>query len=591
MRVLMVEDNSLDAELLEVTLSRTPTGQYDLTRVDTLADALTTLEEGAYDVVLLDINLPDAQGAEPVKQIALSRNRAPVVVVSALEDEAFAVDMIRAGAQDYVVKGSDAYRNLHRTMLYAVERKETETRLRKLASFDPLTNLANRPELCLQLSKACAHADRHGEMVGVFLIDLDNFKMLNDTLGHAAGDDVLTGVANVLEGSIRRGDTAARIGGDEFCVILEGLHSVSSARVWAGKCLKALNEYLYKHGKGLPLSASIGGCLYPSDGEEVDELLQNADRAMYTVKRQGRSNFALYRPSLDRVFDERQQLESEFMQAMDEGVIAPYLQPKIDVQTGSLCGAEALARWPRENGAAVSPGEFLPIAESNRQMVRLGEIMRRKVFEFQKAWNESGRPPLTVSINVDAQELADGSFGNRFTSDMRRWGIAPEQVRIEITETSLVEETRIVRHNIATLRQVGIGIELDDFGAGHSSLHYLRRFTVDTIKIDRALVSEVGVNQHAATILTALISLARELGLKTVAEGVETSQQLKLLSEIKTDEAQGFLIARPMAMGDFVRWVDAYGERQRERVETMTGRFRVLSEVDPRLLMDTAATQ
>ncbi len=586
MRVLMVEDDALDAEILEISLARDSEQAHDITRVETLGKALERLEDDQYDVVLLDINLPDAVGPDPVRQVALSRNGAPVVVVSGKDDEAFAVDMIRAGAQDYVVKGSEAYRNLGRTMRYAVERKESEKQLKQLASFDPLTNLANRQEMCLQLTKACAHADRHGDMVGVFVIDLDNFKLVNDKYGHTAGDQLLKKLAEEIEGAIRAGDTAARLGGDEFCVLLEGIHSASAAQTWADNCLKRINRFVKEHGLGLPLSASIGGVVYPADGHAVDELLRNADLAMYKAKRDGRNSVSFYNERMDRIFTQQQELENELKLAIENSTLHPVFQPKIEIATGKVVGLEALCRWMRKDGSSVSPGEFLPIAQTQWQMLAIGRLMRQQVFAFIDHWTSAGFDLLPVSVNVDGQELGTEGFGEDFVNELERWRLPARAVRVEITETTLVEETEIVRENLYALRHGGIGIELDDFGAGHSSLNYLRQFTIDTIKIDRSLVAEVGVNQQAATILAAVFKLASDLGLKTVAEGVESSQQLRMVTELGADFAQGYLIARPMAGEEVRRWMGRYSERQKSRLESMTGKFRIMSDVDLEL-MDT----
>ncbi|MEO0996873.1 MAG: EAL domain-containing protein [Pseudomonadota bacterium] len=575
MDVLLLEDDRLDAEMVDIVLRRGRQTSVRIVHVTTLDEALSELEQNRFDAALVDLNLPDAVGAEAVERIVLARHRLPVVVLSGNGDEEFAISLIRAGAQDFVVKGSDELGGLYRTVRYAIERKAAELRLRHLASYDTLTKLANRQELYHQLEKACAHADRHGDMAVLLLFDLDRFKLVNDIHGHHAGDDVLRMFAKRLRENIRKGDTAARLGGDEFAVVLEGIPSLEKAMEWARRALAAINEPLAVKGVSFPVSASIGGAVYPTHGADVDALVRSADIAMYKVKRTGRNGVAFYDEHMDRRLVRQQELESEVRAALENGQIQPFLQPKVDIATRRVIGFEALCRWVRADGEVIAPGEFLPIIRACGLIQQLGETMRRQVLDYLSKQTE----PLPVSINVDALELASKGFARAFIRDVQCAGVSGSAVSIEITETALLESDAETGRNLAAFRDHGIALELDDFGAGHSSLNYLRHFRVDALKVDRALVIGLGDDEQSRVILRAVIQLARELGLKITAEGIETAVQLHTLANMCCETGQGYLFARPMPLASVGEWLREYGQSLTERLDVMTGSFAVPLEL------------
>ncbi|MEO1576566.1 MAG: diguanylate cyclase, partial [Pseudomonadota bacterium] len=433
-----------------------------ITRVDTLSGALDCLEAKYFDVVLVDLSLPDATGDEAAKVISTSHSGIPVIVLSNNADPEFATTVIRAGAQDYIVKG-DSASELPRSMSYAVERKATEMRLKHLASYDPLTQLANRQEFCTQLEKACARADRHGTMVALMMIDLDHFKILNDTHGHQAGDELLCSIANKLRQGIRAGDTAARLGGDEFAVILEDIPHEKSVTRWTRQFVNALREPVTVGDTPYTVSASIGGALYPENGRTVDELLRCADMAMYDVKRRGRGNHAMYDERMHERRERHYDLETALRPAIAHGELVPYYQPKISLADGTLVGLEALCRWERSNGEVVEPTEFLPIARRLGLMSEVGGVMLRAVLKQIHEWRDNGGPTVPVSINADAQEISAPAFATRFINQLKADDIPPRAVTVEITETTLVEPSKACLENLDMLRRSGVRVELDDF--------------------------------------------------------------------------------------------------------------------------------
>ncbi|MEM6640862.1 MAG: EAL domain-containing protein [Pseudomonadota bacterium] len=553
MDVLLVEDDVLDVEMVEVILSRDPSGPHRITRVDTLSSALDHLEAQHFDVVLVDLSLPDATGDEAASAITANHTGVPVIVLSGNADQQFATAVIGAGAQDYIVKG-DSARELPRAMAYATERKAAEMRLKHLASYDQLTQLANRQEFCTQLEKACARADRHDTMVALMMIDLDHFKILNDTHGHHAGDELLKSVADKLRDGIRAGDTAARLGGDEFAVILEDIPHDKSVMRWTRQFVNALREPVTVGDTPYSISASIGGALYPAHGRTVDELLRCADMAMYDVKRRGRGNHALYDQRMHERRERHYDLETALRPAIAREELVPYFQPKISLADGSLVGMEALCRWERADGEVVEPCEFLPIARRAGLMNEVGGLMLRAVCRQIREWRDNDGPVVPVSINADAQEIGAPTFATRVINHLKRAKLSPRLLTVEITETTLVEPSQACLENLDMLRRSGVRIELDDFGAGHATFNYLRQFPLDALKLDRSLISGLNNEPQCETIVRAMISLGDELGLDVVAEGIETPAQLHTLRQIGCRAGQGKFISKPIPAHQLSQW-------------------------------------
>ncbi|MFK8031320.1 MAG: putative bifunctional diguanylate cyclase/phosphodiesterase [Gammaproteobacteria bacterium] len=578
MDVLLVEDDTHYAKLVQRTLARQKHLPFQLTTVGTLAAALSRLERERFDVILVDLNLPDAKGIESVERIALARNRVPAIVLSNNADEELAIQVIQAGAQDYLVKGPEGLSSLHRTIRYAIERKSAEFRLKQLASYDSLTNLANRQELYFQMEKACAHADRHGDMLALFLFDLDRFKLVNDCHGHHAGDALLRAFAKQLEASIRTGDTASRLGGDEFAVVLEGLPNKASASAWAEKVMERLSKPFEFEGNKFSMSASVGCALYPAHGNDVETLMHSADIAMYKVKNSGRKGVAFYDEHMDQTMVRRREMESAIRESLEQGEFQPYFQPEIALDTFEVKGFELLCRWVRPNGEVVLPGEFMPIAKAIQLMPEIGRSMRLGMIKALKLWKNYAVMPehVPVSINLDEQELANESFGSSFVGDLKAAGIPGSLVRVEFNETVLMNKHKETLANIEVLHDYGVNIDIDGFGAGQASLYYLRQFKIDGLKIDQSLVNSVGEDKEGLVILKTIIGLAAELGLRVGANGLETSSQLRMLADVGCHTGQGYLVGRPMSSTDLVDWMKGPARRIESRLEGLTGSFKIL---------------
>ncbi len=561
MRILLVEDNKFDAQIAKRILQDPARVPCDLTHVQTLESALDQLSAEPWDVVVVDLSLPDASGPNVVKTISLNYDEIPIVVFSGNSDDEFATEMIRTGAQDFIVKDVRSDMSLPRAINFAVERKASELRLRHLASYDPLTRLANRQEYCAQLEKACARADRNDTMAALIMMDLDGFKSVNDLHGHQAGDELLCGVSRKLRRSIRAGDTAARLGGDEFAIILEGVHDAADVAAWASQVARDLLDSPGIDGEPQAVTASIGAALYPANGRTVDQLMHCADVAMYDVKNRGRASFAFYEKGMDRCRLRRTQLKEALAPGIRNGEIRAEYQPKISLHDGSLIGLEALARWHRPGHGVVQPLEFMPIARRCGLINDIGRAVLAQVIELQAQALAGSDNTMPVSVNADAQEIARASFAKDVIDALNASEVPAHLLHIEITETTLLEPTETCLSNLRQLSEAGIQIELDDFGAGYSTLNYLREFPLNTLKLDRSLVTDLARDAQSRLIVQTMIGLGRKLGMSIVAEGVEEEEQLAALAQVGCDAAQGFLIARAMPWQDIANWQVCHADR------------------------------
>ena len=422
---------------------------------------------------------------------------------------------------------------------------EAERNLWQLAHTDSLTGLANRSTL----RDALAEALRAEGGAALLMLDLDHFKSVNDTLGHSVGDELLEAVAQRLRACVRPGDLVARLGGDEFAVLMTHSGQADDAEALARRLLEALRAPLALRGRSLTVAASVGAALRVEAGLGVDEWLVQADMALYAAKAAGRGQHLLYEPAMGERSRRRAQLEAGLHGAISRGELALHWQPKVDIAAWSIVGAEGLLRWQHPELGAVPPGEFIGVAE------RCGLIDEIGHWVLQEACRAAAGPlaGLRVSVNVSPMQLRDGRLPARVREQLRRWQLEPSRLELEITESVFMDDTPGVLAQLHALRDLGVRVALDDFGTGYSSLAYLRRFPFDTLKIDRAFVSEVRQRSDAHAIVQTIAQLAVILGMRTVCEGVETQQQLGAVYQAGCDEVQGFLVSAPLPLPGFVR--------------------------------------
>ena len=422
-----------------------------------------------------------------------------------------------------------------------------EARVEHLAQYDPLTDLPNRLLIGHRLAHSIEAARRDGTGVAVLFIDLDRFKHINDALGHDCGDLLLTEVARRLQGRIRREDTLGRYGADEFVLLIEQVHDASEAATVARDILAMFNEpFALSNGEVLYAKASIGISVYPGDGETAAELLRDADAAMDRAKRDGRSIFRYYSEDLTRAANTRLALESRLRRALDEGGFRMHYQPLVCLRTGRVLGAEALVRLTVTDGPPIGPGEFIPVMEDNGMIVELGRWVQREVCRQGKAWLDAGYQFDLLAVNLSPEEVRRGGVVEQLRDVLAETGFPPERFEIEITESGLMQRGEDAVEFMHQLKSLGIRLAIDDFGTGYSSLSYLKRFPVNKLKIDRSFIMALPQDQSDAQLTTTIIELARNLGLRVLAEGVETAEQQRFLAARGCDVYQGYLCSPPV---------------------------------------------
>lgn len=547
MKLLLVEDNPDDAEFLAASLRRCQSSEaLELEHVSSLAEADCSLRAGSFDVVLLDLHLPDGSGMTCVDAIQNVDPALPVVVLSGQDDEEFAISILNKGVQDYLVKWEGQGRSILRAVRYAIERKRSELRLNYLAQYDPITGIPNRQYFNDQLSRATARARREARKVALLFLDLDGFKVVNDTLGHDAGDALLREIAARLRASVRAGDVIARLGGDEFAVLLEGMNGPREVEALAKGLLKVISEPCHIEGRQVMVTTSIGITMYPNDHGDTQALMKNADIAMYQAKEKGRNNFKFFTHSMHDELMSYHHMESDIKRALNLEEFTLAFQPKVSLLSRRLQGLEALLRWRCPTRGEVSPGEFIPVAEESGHIVPMGHWVLDEVCRTLRQWQLNGLDVVPVSINVSARQFQQADFHKRVARALQSHKLDPSLIEIEITEGLLMEDVQAALRSLRALKAQGVRISIDDFGTGHSCLSYLRRFPIDVLKIDQSFVQEIGSSEDSEIIIDAIISLARSLRLRTVAEGVESPDQLAFLVGRGCETAQGYLFGMPM---------------------------------------------
>ncbi len=425
--------------------------------------------------------------------------------------------------------------------------KRSEEEIRYQAFHDALTGLPNRSLFSDRLKKAIARARRRDDgMLAVFFIDLDDFKRVNDTMGHATGDLLLKGVAMRLVGCLREVDTVSRISGDEFMVILDDVLGENEAVATAGRIIEALAEpYLFKNEEFI-VTVSVGIAVYPSDGDSAEALIRNADMAMYNVKERGKSDYQLFNQSMNEKVMARIQLENDLRKAIERDEIIVYYQPKVDITTGHIVGVEALARWRRADGSIIAPGEFIPLAEETGLIVPIGERVLLEACCHAKEWHDRGFSNLTVAVNLSARQLDQKNLLDVVKSTLDITELKPEYLCLELTESALMKDLEAALTILNKLKDLKVKISMDDFGTGYSSLSHLKKFPIYELKIDRSFVLNIPGDADSSAIAETIISMARILNLQVTAEGVETQTQLDFLRSIGCKAIQGFLFSPPV---------------------------------------------
>jgi diguanylate cyclase (GGDEF)-like protein/PAS domain S-box-containing protein len=421
------------------------------------------------------------------------------------------------------------------------------------AEHDFLTGLPNRMLLNDRLSQAITLAPRHSKQVAVLFLDLDGFKHINDSLGHPIGDKLLQSIAKRLVDCVRGSDTVSRQGGDEFVVLLSEVEQSEDAAITARRMLQAVAEAHSIDQHDLHVTTSIGVSVYPDDGQDAETLIRNADTAMYQAKENGRQSYQFFKPAMNVRAVERQAIEESLRRALDRKEFAVQYQPKIDLRTGAITGAEALLRWTHPTRGPVSPALFIPVAEDCGLILPIGKWVLREACQQARAWVDAGLPPVTMAVNISAMEFRGENFLEGLFAILEDTGLDPKSLELELTESVLMKHASSTENILKTLRARGVQLAVDDFGTGYSSLSYLRKFPINALKIDQSFVRQITTAPDETTIVTAVISMGRSLKLRVVAEGVETQEELAFLQAQQCDEAQGYYFSRPVLLQEFAK--------------------------------------
>ena len=544
--------------------------------------ARQALSEGRpYSVAFVDMRMPPGwDGVETIENLWKVDPEIQVVVCSAYTDYDWLELLSRLGHSDKLIVIKKPFEPIEilqsasalsrkwqnaralKSHVESLERVVTDRtrgleaanrQLRYLASHDALTGLPNRLLLEDRITQAIAHAKRQSHEFALLVIDLDRFKLINDSLGHRSGDELLREVAQRLKRAVRAIDTTARIGGDEFVILVDGPVAQPEALELARRVIGEMEPSIRLQGIDVHISPSIGAAFYPRDGASVDALLARADAAMYSAKERGRNNVQCYADGMTTLTQERVALESELHAALQKGEFELYYQPKVDTATGRINSAEALIRWHHPQRGLVPPGEFIPVAEECGLLDAIGEWVLLEACRQARSWQQQGLRPLRIAVNLAPSQFRLTNLAEQIRSALAASGLAPNLLEIELTETAVMSDAEESIHILEAISRMGVLVSVDDFGTGYSSMSYLRRFPIDKLKIDRCFVDQMTRRAEDASIVRAIISLAHSLRLKVIAEGVETPEQLKLLAELGCDQYQGYYFSRALPSNQFVQ--------------------------------------
>jgi diguanylate cyclase (GGDEF)-like protein len=438
--------------------------------------------------------------------------------------------------------------------------KRYQEQLEHQATHDTLTGLPNRAVLIDRMEQAMAHARSHGQSMTVVLLDLDGLKHINDGFGHGVGDRVLQMIARRLKTCMRRTDTVARLGGDAFVLLFSNPDSSDAMTVELQTVLDAVAAPLPVDERELYVTATLGVCVFPDDGQDATTLLRNADIAMYRAKELGGNTFEFYREDMAQRLNARLSMLSALRHAVERDELHLQYQPRVDLRTGAVVGVEALLRWNHPEQGAVSPADFIPLAEESGLIESIGNWVMRTACRQAVEWTRSGLAPVTMAVNLSARQFARRDVAAWVATALDDAGLQPRWLELELTESVLMADAKAAARTMVELKRLGVSLAIDDFGTGYSSLSYLKRFPVDRLKIDRSFVRDLTTSVDDAAIAKTIIALGRTLNMRVVAEGVETAEQAEFLRHERCDEMQGFLCSRPLPPDRCFEWIEAMQE-------------------------------
>ncbi len=542
--VLVVDDDPALRLVLRHTMEQD--GYYVIEASNGLEAIQTTVRQQP-DLILMDAVMPEMDGFRAISELKAMREyeSLPILIITSLDDDQSVAQAFSAGACDYINKPINwsVLKHRVRRLLYTAE---AERKIRHLAYHDTLTGLPNRLLFMDRMDQAISRAIRAEEKFSLLFIDIDHFKVINDSMGHEAGDKLLTAITGRLQKTLRRSDTIARLGGDEFTVILENISELDDVILVTKNLLEVLLKPVIINGRKVSVGASIGIAVFPDDGENFGNLLKNADTAMYRAKEKGRNTFEFYTAEMSDVAMYRLELENSLRNAIDKKEFVVYYQPKYDLENQKYWGMEALVRWNHPDEGIISPDDFIPLAEETGMIVMLGRWVIETACAQLSEWKKKGYQINNLAINISARQFREQNLPLLFENILKDTNLKAADIEVELTESTLVENNDKAKDILDTLHNMGLRIALDDFGTGYASMAYLKDFPIDTVKIDRSFISDIPANREDMAIVRAIASLTDALDLCLIAEGVEKNEQIEFLKEIGCEQGQGFYWSQPV---------------------------------------------
>lgn len=565
MKLLLVDDDELDRIAVERVLQK-PNLVKSIVHASTAVSALKLFDEQVFDLVLLDYRLPDMECLDILKKITSHESKhAAVVILTGIDDnEIIEKECIVAGAQDFLLKQELSPRHLTKALVHAQARhslnqklKETHARLKYLAENDPMTGLSNRHFFEEKLRLAILRAQRTEGNIGLLFLDIDNFKLINDSLGHDVGDQLLQQVANILQLVIRQGDIVCRLGGDEFAIIAHDIDTESSVGILAQRVLDSLSKPVMLSKAEHFISCSIGISTYPKCAQSAEDMLKFADLAMYHVKQHGKNGFHFYTEGLQERVLYKIDLEHQLRSGVFQSQLLQYFQPVIDAQNFNVCGAEMLLRWNHPTKGVLSPIDFLDDIKELGFLSAIDATSRRLACKQLAEWrlDEQVGDDFRLAINASEQSIKEENFQLSIKSDLDAAGLLGKNLSIEVTEGDLVSDFEKTSGILNQLKEFGVNVAIDDFGTGYSSLAYLKWLPASTLKVDRSFVKNVPESAVDCRVLKAMITMAKSLDLDVIVEGVETIEQARLCQQYGADMLQGYFFSKPLSAQDFAAFI------------------------------------
>ncbi|MDI1309331.1 MAG: EAL domain-containing protein [Methylotenera sp.] len=568
MRLLLVDDDELD-RMAVVRVLHNPNLVKDIVHASTAVSALKLYDESTFDIVLLDYLLPDMECLDVLSQLTQhTEKHAAVVILTGMEDNAVIErTCIVAGAQDFLLKKELSERHLTKALVHAQARHElnnqlleTHKRLKYLAENDPMTGLSNRYYFEEHLHGSIQRAQRFNIQLGLIYLDIDNFKLVNDSKGHDSGDQLLQKIAQRLLEVVREGDVVCRLGGDEFAIIVHGLDAETSSGILAQRIIENLRLPITINNTEHFVTCSIGIATYPRCAMTAEDMLKNADLAMYQVKREGRDGFHFFTGALKEQVLHRIMLEDELRSQRLQSQIVQHYQPIINAKNLQVCGAEMLMRWDHPTRGLLLPGEFIGVVEELGFLDAIDTKNRQLACNQLALWRSIGLvdDQFVLGVNVSESLLRQENVPNEIQKDMAAAGLPGECLSIEVTESVLVSDFEKTSAFLNRIKAFGVKVAIDDFGTGYSSMAYLKWLPATILKVDRSFVQNVPESQADCRVLKAIIIMAKSLGLEVIVEGVETAEQARLCQEYGADMLQGFLFSQSLSPHDFAKFLKAH---------------------------------